>query len=261
MYSETWPDSGTMRNGCVFERLTSERPISESESSSWPTPRATSGGGDTSAYPGAPYRPALAQLAQKWPTARGEDGESCGNHPDSKGDSLTGVTRTWSTASAHDGRRPGSDATSTQGANLKRDAETWATPDANRSSYSNGVMGPNIREQATQWNTPSTEDHKTDGPKALARYGTDDMKTCDMRLRNQAGTWQTPQSRDHRSGESLKDYGNTRPLNEQVLEVLLPAPQTPDGPQSSAPAPTSPLRLNPQFVEWLMGFPIGWSKP
>lgn len=227
MYSETWPDSGTMRNGCVFERLTSERPISESESSSWPTAqahdaggprgntmadhhykdhdlvnaaqnwpttRATSGGGNTSAYPGAPYRPALAQLAGS-----------------------------WSTASAHDGRRPGSDATSTQGANLKRDAETWATPDANRSSYSNGV-------------------------------------------------WQTPQARDYRSGESLKDYGNTRPLNEQVLS--LPAPLIPDGPQFSESDLTSlrrlslqnaanapKMRLNPQFVEWLMGFPIGWSKP
>lgn len=34
----------------------------------------------------------------------------------------------WATAQAHDGRRPGSDATSTQGVNLKRDAELWPTP-------------------------------------------------------------------------------------------------------------------------------------
>jgi hypothetical protein len=45
-YSETWPDSGTMRNGVVFERRTSEPPIFESASSSWPTTRSTSGGGN-----------------------------------------------------------------------------------------------------------------------------------------------------------------------------------------------------------------------
>ena len=33
----------------------------------------------------------------------------------------------WASPSAHDGRRPGSDATSIQGTNLKRDAELWST--------------------------------------------------------------------------------------------------------------------------------------
>lgn len=41
---------------------------------------------------------------------------------------LRGQAKAWSTASAHDGRRPGSDATSTQGRNLKREAESWSTP-------------------------------------------------------------------------------------------------------------------------------------
>ncbi len=42
------------------------------------------------------------------------------------------------------------------------------------------------------WSTPSTEDHKTDGPNAIGRYGTDAMRTSDQRLRNQAATWKTP---------------------------------------------------------------------
>lgn len=58
-----------------------------------------------------------------WPTARTEDGESCGNHPGAV-DSLTGATR------------------------------NWATPDANESSYSNGVFGQNLREQSANWPTP-----------------------------------------------------------------------------------------------------------
>ena len=37
-FSETWPRSGSMRNGEVSERQTLVRPIEESESSSWATP-------------------------------------------------------------------------------------------------------------------------------------------------------------------------------------------------------------------------------
>src|SRR5260221_1755690 len=36
-YSETWPKQGTMQNGNVYERPTLEHPISENESSLWPT--------------------------------------------------------------------------------------------------------------------------------------------------------------------------------------------------------------------------------
>ena len=39
---------------------------------------------------------------------------------------LTTETRAWA---AHDGRRPGADTASTQGANLSRDAALWMTPD------------------------------------------------------------------------------------------------------------------------------------
>ena len=37
-YSETWPKSGTMRNGQCWERMTSERRTNGNESGSWPTP-------------------------------------------------------------------------------------------------------------------------------------------------------------------------------------------------------------------------------
>ncbi len=38
-YSQTFPRSGTMRNGKLYRRPPSVRPIDETESSSWPTPR------------------------------------------------------------------------------------------------------------------------------------------------------------------------------------------------------------------------------
>jgi len=49
-------------------------------------------------------------------------------------------------------------------------------------------------------------------------------------------TWPTPAARDWRSGKTLQDYGNSRPLSEQVSG-----------------------QLNPTWVEWLMGFPLGWT--
>src|SRR6185437_345762 len=70
-YSAILPASGSMRNGVLFPRATWEPPICEGEFSSWPSTRA-------------------------------EDAESCGNHPNGASDSLTGVTRTWPTATAGD---------------------------------------------------------------------------------------------------------------------------------------------------------------
>lgn len=41
-FSETWPLAGSMRNGIVFPQPMLERPTSDDDSSSWPTPTAVS---------------------------------------------------------------------------------------------------------------------------------------------------------------------------------------------------------------------------
>ena len=100
--------------------------------------------------------------------------------------------------------------------------------------------------------------------------------------------WATPAARDHKSGQASDETlnKNARPLNEQACLSGLPAPPTPtDGDTSSQRGPDSrPLyqtprvgphgppgqgarhggqpkgkRLNPAFVEWLMGWPLGWA--
>ena len=43
-YSDHWPKSGMMRNGTLYPRKTSVRPISANASGLWPTPLASSGG-------------------------------------------------------------------------------------------------------------------------------------------------------------------------------------------------------------------------
>ena len=51
-------------------------------------------------------------------------------------------------------------------------------------------------------------------------------------------------------------------LSNQVEHSFLPdQPTGTPGEKSSTPAPTSPRRLNPLFVEWLMGLPEGFTSP
>ena len=107
-------------------------------------------------------------------------------------------------------------------------------------------------------------------------------------------TWPTPAARDWRDGRASPETmdRNARPLNEVAVKWATPqahdaipgnaarvgrygtkhggrnlnddaAAFSPSGP----PAPTpgsgkgSRPRLNPRFVEWLMGLPEGWSDP
>jgi hypothetical protein len=55
-------------------------------------------------------------------------------------------------------------------------------------------------------------------------------------------TWPTPTARDWKSGASNLHNKNCRPLNEVVFK-------------SEGGGP-----LNPTWVEWLMGFPLGWTE-
>lgn len=334
-WSESWPDSGMWDCGGVYELQSSAPVTCESESSLWPTTRASSGGGNRSGYEGAPYRPALAQKAQTWntsstedhktdgpaalaryergeamtcdmrlrnqatcwPTARREDGESCGNHPGAM-DSLTGATKLWGTPQAHERQADPRDVD--HGVQLANQADTWRSPDApgqggprNRQDSIGEGHQVTIAEQAEHWPTPDLQDthHGTRGasPERIAKRqaggrqlsmeetvsiwqtpATDSFRSRggdrqdEQGLDQQARMFPTPGARDYRTpnARSYQDRGGVKV--EQLPNFVahsLPAPATPDGPPSSKPIQTSRRRLNPRFVEWLMGFPAGWSKP
>jgi hypothetical protein len=104
--------------------------------------------------------------------------------------------------------------------NLQDTAVTWATPDSNPSTYSGKGYGPNIREQAANWSTPMAGD---DGAKATVNS-------------HQKGL----------IGDADRFSGH-------------PVQQALSGDKSSAKDPTLP-RLNPKFVEWLMGWPEDWVE-
>jgi hypothetical protein len=91
--------------------------------------------------------------------------------------------------------------------------------------------------------TPTAADSKGSG---AAGYPTDYSKPggrhsgttlTDALVRS----WPTPSARDWRSGGSNLIGTNSRPLSEV------------------AAGGDSTKRLNPAFVEWMMGWPIGWT--
>jgi len=120
-----------------------------------------------------------------------------------------------------------------------------------------GCGGGEFAKQANQWQTPATDSFRSRGGERKDEMGLD----------QQARFFPTPASRDYRTpnakpgsergrgtkGEQLPNYVEHHFAQHQDQ-------QTQDGPPSSPNGRTSRRRLNPRFVEWLMGFPIGWTE-
>ena len=185
--------TGTRRRSS--RRRKSARPTGENDSSFSPTP---SQGGRSS-------KPGLADQAEAmWPTARAEDAESAGNHPGVT-DSLTGVTRNWSTPREHE-----------------------------RGAYQNDSGDPEkprltLTGEAEQWATPRTISGGGESGERKQELGREESGGGDLQA--QAQGFGPPAAR-------------------------APTP----GSKSSPSTPNSPRRLNPAFVEWLMGWPEGWTS-
>jgi len=115
-----------------------------------------------------------------------------------------------------------------------------------------------VRVARETWPTPNSRDWKDTGP------------TQGNRKAPNLGTavhWPTPRSSDS-NGPGLHGDGGM----DLRTAVLLPTPNARDwkglpgapgrargGRQSSLPVSVGSGRLNPTWVEWLMGFPLGWT--
>ena len=168
-------------------------------------------------------------------------------------------------------------------------AEHWNTPDRSNAC---GARKPDekrslgLNTEADQWQTPATDSFRSRGGDRKDEQGLD----------QQSRMWASPQARDHRSGETISDYGNMRPLNEQVVNWATPKtarggytrdhgnpeaqreslsgqsesfqsshqdPEAPNGQNCWCGFPgcdrlTHKRKLNPIFETWLMGWPLWW---
>lgn len=222
-FSGIWPGSGSMRSGACFAQPTWEPPISANGSSFWPT--ATDGD---------------SRASGRHTTTTGV------MHP---GTSLTDAMRQWPTPNVPNGGRKLSDDTS----------NTGVTADGKKRQF--GLE--NAVERFHLWATPTAMDSEQAGGKVAT--GT----TRGASLHRQMDAWATPRAEDAESAVMRHGRGVADTLTAQtrLSRSFHPDPPTPiSGGSSSAsdrtsrqPSQSKP-KLNPQFVEWLMGLPIGWTN-
>lgn len=196
-----------------------------------------------------------------WPTARVERGgytRDKGN-PEQERLTLEGLAQQWATPQARDFENPGSlDRIAAQRAkghgcrNLNDEAAHWQTPatDSFRSRGSDRKDEMGLDQQARRWPTPvaapeapNKNSNTVNGPTSLGEAAT-----------VFADTWPTPTARDPK-GQDLPSHEGGRSLPMAAGSFSPPAPATDAGQKYSGKRRV----LNPLFVEWLMGWPIGWT--
>lgn len=228
LFLETFPASGSMRNGLLYERPKLGLRTVETDGS-------------------------------VWPTARAEDAESCGNHPNAT-DSLTGSTKTWLTTHGMNG----TDHTGKQGrgGEFAKQATNWLTPKipSGGGQLKRTIPGGGLRKLEDQvengaWGTPTSRDWK-DGTSA-------DTVPENGLLGRQAGNWPTPRA-EERCQHNSADSGVS--LSLACLSSLPDREQPPSGSESSVSTqnslqPSQRKRLNGLFTLWLMGLPPHWLAP
>jgi len=122
-------------------------------------------------------------------------------------------------------------------------AKLWPTPHANCSTGA-GTQGrdggPNLQTAVKLWPTPVVNDARNERNATANRSDPESKHHSGTTLSDAIRLWPTPTERDWKS-TSHGNQGNSRPLSEV-------AGQTGQG------------SLNPEFVEALMGFPIGHTR-
>ena len=267
--------------------------MSASACSFWPTSRASQGGADETARQGGPtLQSTVAQWAS--PQARlgdnrGADAKRWGDEKRRGGWNLDDqVAALWPSPQAHDAASPKTPeqiahmkqtAAKRQGGgppgvrNLNEVASTWPTACAADARGSSGKPGPNKQVQLVDavkdWPTPASRDYRTpnsqdsqDRRNAESTRGQQLPNFVEHVLPTTWGTPSTMDAKDRTYSWDGGEKGAERPTLNGQAEAFPSIPQA--RPTASSGAPSSPagpssLRLSPEFVEWLMGWPPGWT--
>lgn len=111
-----------------------------------------------------------------------------------------------------------------------------------------------IRKREGIWPTPTRQDGKNNsGPSQWGRHSA---------ALNVAVQWPTPSHRDFRAGQTTPHGGGNKTPQRNLNDVVLfPTPNNPALASDEKRAMASGSQLNPDWVEWLMGWPVGWTDP
>ena len=180
----------------------------------------------------------------------------------------------WPTATLDDVNNVTRDSGSQQ--SLARDSRRWATPRAGKISSENPevwdarkaggeVSTPPLPMQAAQWQTVRANEGNAGDYQTNASNPDKPFVT----LNGQAKAWPTPAARDEKGANGM-EHMNTK--DRPHMDQLANAAVYRFSPQAQATGldgnllwmadqlNISPLRLNPAFVCWLMGWPWWWTR-
>lgn len=107
---------------------------------------------------------------------------------------------------------------------------------------------------------PNYVEHKWGTPRVTTNGGVGQVEpSAGSRIEDQAKNWQTPRTG---RGKFTRDHGQkgSERLTLEGSASLHRVQSIHDGRELSEKDLGSPLRLNPRFVEWLMGWPIGFTE-
>jgi len=233
--SEAWPSSGTMQNGVCFGRQTLVRHIGGSGFSSlpiWPqTPMASDAeGGVMEIRAEAKAKLKLRDYGAAWP-----------NWP----------TMTASEADKNAKARHEKDRV------LTDEAKNWPTPRAHAADSTRrmGTGGKILGEEAKNWPTPQAHDSQVGKtPEQIAKMRAKGHGVAN--LNEMAPNWPTPMAGD------WKDTGDLSNITMPHGKIAYIATYSPPALKISTCGPEclpKHRKLNPAFVEWLMGLPPNWT--
>jgi hypothetical protein len=181
--------------------------------------------------------------SSSWPTANARDWKDSitGTHPPSR-PKIGEQTLGQAVSVMH-----GQAARASSNTNGNRQ-ESWPTPDTQTgphgargvSSNPNHQSAKSLEATARQWATPQA--HDAQGPKTPEQIAAMRAKGHGVKNLNEMVSWATPQAKDHKSGHRDPTIVQYKQLNVEV--------------EARATG-----KLNPRWVETLMGLPIGWTMP
>jgi len=232
--SKTWQEWVIEQRGAYSARLNAVRHTSESACLSWPSPVASEvrqGFQDRSRGMKGSQESLTTVVIKHGHRAPGNH-STHGSRPES-----------WATPRA---ACPGSRPNGNGGKVLEEEVKkSWTTPTVTDASAMSPEMRPSriatgrtteYLARQVQWATPKASDPQHAGPNMRDSAGNYALPAQAVRE-----SWATPTARDHKSGRGneAREYSELTPMVER----------------------TQSGKLNPRWVETLMGLPVGWTMP
>jgi hypothetical protein len=190
----------------------------------------------------------LPGAVRQWPTPTTvDDGTRCGRrqNPDGKGGRvLSEEASTWATPT-EDWESCGNHPGAKGGDSLTGQTRMWPTPAATPyGSSQNGINGKGGEFERPSANTPGLERMSRSFLPLLPT--STDGDACSPSDPTSRQRWPSPTVMDSAGFHGQPDTGRTSPNSGHTLAGVT------EGPARKA-------KLNANFVEWLMGWPIGWT--